>query len=169
MPTYDLNIPPDTVRQRLEDAADRPTPRYWALPGTTRGRPVIGEAGLHQFWWRLRQDERATFAPWLTGEIKGRPGGSTVIVSFHSPLTRRARAVLAVVVFVLTALWVAVTPEKNLSNAFGAGLLISLVILFPLIGTWLLKGEERRLQEIFEETFAGAIETPAIRKVLPGH
>src|SRR5712664_4338473 len=93
--TYDVALSPAVVRARLEEAADRPTPRYWMLPGTTIGKPVIGEVQDDRFWWRLRHKERASFAPWLTGRILSSPMGSTLIVELRSPFTRRAQVLTA--------------------------------------------------------------------------
>src|SRR2546426_3500418 len=161
MRTYNLSMPPDAVRKRLEEAADRPSIRYWVLPGTTRGRPVIGEVRPDEFWWRLRHDERATFAPWVSGQIFPRPPGSTVVITVHSPLTRKARTAMAVAVLLLAALWLGVTPEKSLTSVLVAAASIACVIFFPLLGTWLLRDDERRLREQFEQTFSEAIEDVA--------
>lgn len=72
---------------------------------------------------------------------------------------------MAVTVPLLAALWLAVTPEKSPTSALLAAVAISGVIVFPLIGTWVLKGEERRLREEFEQTFAEAIEAVAEQDV----
>src|SRR5438067_10147905 len=103
--TYEVKLSPDAVRERLAEATDRPTARYWVLPGTTRGRPVIGEIAGDRFWWRMRHRERSTFAPWLSGRVLAGPRGATVIIDLHSPFTRRIKVVIALTAVALAALW----------------------------------------------------------------
>src|SRR5438132_2008775 len=126
--SYRLSLPPEAVRARLETAADRPTPRYWILPGTTHGRPVVGEVTANRFWWRMRHKERASFAPWLSGRILSQQSGSTVVIQLHSPMTRKVRMVIGAAVILLSILWIGVTPNPSVLNFVVAAAAIALVI-----------------------------------------
>jgi len=155
---YRLSLPSEAVRARLETAADRPTPRYWILPGTTHGRPVVGEVTANRFWWRIRHKERASFAPWLSGRILSQPSGSTVVIELHSPMTRKVRIVIGAAVILLSILWIALTPHPSVLTFVVAAAAIIVVILFPLLGTRLYAEEQRQLRKTFEDAFAQQIE-----------
>jgi len=155
--TYEILLPPDSVRSRLAAAADRPNLRYWALPGTTTGRSIVGEVNGDRFWWRMRHQGQASFAPWLTGRVLSSGGGSTVLVELHSPITRGLQVFIGTVVVALAVLWFATSADKSAPAILVAFAAISLVIAFPLLGTWLFRGEQQSLRSAFEQVFTGAI------------
>jgi len=127
------------------------------LPGTTRSLPVVGEVTANRFWWRMRHKERASFAPWLSGQILSQQSGSTVVIELHSPMTRKVRMVIGAAVILLSILWIGVTPNPSVLNFIVAAVAIALVIGFPLLGTRLYADEQRLLRKIFEDAFAEQI------------
>jgi hypothetical protein len=157
---YQLSLPVEAVRARLTEAVDRPTLRYWTIPTAAHGRPVIGEIGPDRFWWRVRHQRRASFAPWLSGRIWSSPAGSTVEIGIHSPLTRRVQAVIGIAVILLIVLWRALIPSPTVTDALLAGVAVLAVLGLPLLGASFYTHERRVLLDTFERIFADAIRSP---------
>lgn len=155
--TYSLSAGETDVRTRLARATDPPSLRYWALPGTTSGQPVVGEVHERTFWWRLRHRGRASFAPWLTGRIEPSSVGTEVVIDFHSPLTTRVWILIAVLVTGLLALWLVLTPDPSFVTALLALLAASAVAAFPYLGTRAFAGEREELRRLFETAFPDAV------------
>lgn len=157
---YQLDLPSDAVRARLQESADRPDLRYWTTPGLTGGRALIGEVSSNRFWWRLRHRERATFAPWLTGDIAPSASGSTVILELHSPLSTRVIVVMAGAAAAIGLIWLATTPSPTTVNYLALVIALLGLIAFPVVGARIHAGEARVLRERFEQIMAESIREP---------
>lgn len=156
--SYHLSIPPSAVGERLTRAIDRPGLRYWLVPGTTSGAPLIGEVSDNRFWLRLRHRGKATGAPWLTGQIIRDGGGSTVAVEMHSPLTKMVLAVAAVAAVALAALLLDMQSRRGAPD-LAIGLAVILVALaLPLSLPILYGGERRALRSNLDDLFADALD-----------
>lgn len=84
---YDLDLPPEAVRDRLRSATDRESLLYRTLPGIVAGKQLVGIVGPDAFEVHVRQQNYNSLAPRARGSIERTERGSVVTVELGAPPT----------------------------------------------------------------------------------